>query len=268
MPELYFPQYPTLVHLVGGTCRFAALNEDKNITAASVRAAAAGQKTAALLINSPGNPFGNTLSRSELEALVEVGHPIISDEVYSELCADAPSPTLLEITDDHFVIGSFSKTYAAAGLRLGYVIVPPSMADTMFAVRVSLNVCPSLPSQAMAVELLRSHDMILREHRAFLEEHRRFFARCCELHGLPLSRLPVNGLFGLVDLHDCAPNGSLEFALDLVAHANVATAPGTDFAQADGHFLRVNYATDLRSVEAGVARIRAFIEHARLRLGA
>ncbi len=165
-------------------CRFAEVNDEHNLAAASVKRAMT-PRTTAILINSPGNPFGNILSREELAELAALEIPIISDEVYTHLASTHErTPSVLDVSRDHFVAGSFSKTYAAAGLRLGFLVVPEKYIETIYAVRVTLNICPSLPSQRMGLALLRNHNEIVAEHHKYLLQHRAFFLKCAELHRL------------------------------------------------------------------------------------
>ena len=85
-----------------------------------------GRKTRAVLINSPANPTGNLLSPERIEAIANMGLPVISDEIYHGLVYGREEHTILEYTDHAFVLNGFSKLYAMTGWRLGYVIAPPS----------------------------------------------------------------------------------------------------------------------------------------------
>ena len=87
--------------------------------------------TKAILINSPSNPGGYVMSSENLKGLAAVanvrGVPIVSDEIYQGLIySGEDNNTILEYTNNTFVINGFSKLYAMTGWRLGYIICPPS----------------------------------------------------------------------------------------------------------------------------------------------
>ncbi len=81
-------------------------------------------RTRGLLINSPSNPAGSVMTGQTMQALAELGIPIISDEIYHGLTYEGEEHSILEFTDNAFVFGGFSKAYAMTGWRLGYLIAP------------------------------------------------------------------------------------------------------------------------------------------------
>ena len=81
-------------------------------------------KTKAVFINSPSNPTGNLLSEDRMRAIAEFSPCIVSDEIYHGLVYEGREHSILEFTDNAFVLNGFSKLYAMTGLRLGYVIAP------------------------------------------------------------------------------------------------------------------------------------------------
>lgn len=264
VPKVFFPSYPLLIHMIGATCKFGSLDADLNMTAETIRAAMT-DKTALALINSPGNPLGNLMSRKQIEAVCDLGIPVISDEVYSFLTPGERATSILEVSQDHFVIGSFSKTYAAAGIRMGYLVVPEKWIDVVFALRASLNICPSLPGQKMAMSLLANHDTVVGAHKEYIAKQRELFRELCRVNAVKLVTPPQCGYFGAIDVSDAGGRSSLDVALALVDEFSMATAPGGDFAQEDPHFLRVNYSYSAAGIEAGVARLRACIQGLPLR---
>jgi aspartate/methionine/tyrosine aminotransferase len=81
-------------------------------------------RTKAIFINSPMNPTGNLLSPEVMKEIAGLGPTIISDEIYQGLVYEGNPHSILEYTDNAFVISGFSKAYAMTGLRLGYCICP------------------------------------------------------------------------------------------------------------------------------------------------
>lgn len=260
MPRYYFPPYALLTHAVGARCRFAAVDESFGVTADSIRELIT-PNTAAILLNSPSNPFGHVLPRPELERILNLGIPVVSDEVYGALSTDVFT-SVLQLSGDHVVIGSVSKAYAAAGLRVGYAIVPESLMEAYTTVRVSLSICTSLPAQALAETLISHHDVLVPAHRQYLEKNRKIFIRNCNLHGMRLVSPPRHGFFGVVDTSPYVFDTTESFAIDLARQMNLAVAPGSDFAEQDPKFLRINYSAGASSLEAGFSRLRAYFDFA------
>ena len=103
-------------------------------------AAAIGPNTKGLVINTPNNPSGAVYSRETIARMgqllrdksAEYGHPIylISDEPYREIVfGDEPAPWVLDYYETTLVCYSYSKALALSGERIGYILVPPALAD-------------------------------------------------------------------------------------------------------------------------------------------
>ncbi len=88
-------------------------------------------RTKAIFINSPSNPTGNLLSKERMKAIAELsgekGPFIISDEIYHGLVYEGKEHSILEFTQNAFVLNGFSKLHAMTGLRLGYMIAPKEL---------------------------------------------------------------------------------------------------------------------------------------------
>jgi aspartate/methionine/tyrosine aminotransferase len=128
----------------------------------SAFADALGPDTAAMLLNSPTNPTGAVIPGDDLEALVRHAERtdtvVVSDEVYHGLAYDEAEQTVLEYTDDAFVLDGASKRYAMTGWRLGWMIVPPAYADAVNRLAQNALVCAPNFVQDTGVAALRSGD--------------------------------------------------------------------------------------------------------------
>ena len=82
-------------------------------------------RTRAILINSPSNPTGVVMEPERMKELAKLDIPIISDEIYHGLVYEGKERSILEFTNNAFVLNGFSKLYAMTGWRLGYLIAPP-----------------------------------------------------------------------------------------------------------------------------------------------
>ena len=140
-----FGLYPTQAKMAGVEFRQAPLNEDLTFDFRRLRDCI-DEDTTLVLITSPDNPSGRAAPLEELEALADSLPPaclLVVDEAYVEFAGEGSS--LLPRLDRHpnvALMRTFSKVYGLAGLRIGYAILPPAIADYMWRVRLpfSLNI--------------------------------------------------------------------------------------------------------------------------------
>jgi len=145
----YFPEYRIWIENAGCTCvEVPTRSSDFQLDAEALRVAIT-PKTRAIIVNSPNNPVGTVYTRENLEELAavirdkeaEYGNPIfvISDEPYRELkYGGVEVPWVPDIIDNTLVCYSWSKSLSLPGERIGYVLVPPTVAD---ARRLYLAIC-------------------------------------------------------------------------------------------------------------------------------
>jgi len=126
LPDPYYACYPNFIRYVDGQPVFVPVSEEDGF---KYRPEHIQQHlsplTRAIVINSPGNPTGTVLTAADLKALADLDQIIIADEIYNGLIYDGEEHSILEFTDQAFVINGFSKLYAMTGWRLGYVIRSP-----------------------------------------------------------------------------------------------------------------------------------------------
>jgi aspartate/methionine/tyrosine aminotransferase len=211
-----------------------------------------------VIVASPGNPTGTILDAAELTALVEAaasrGAALVSDEIYHGLEYGRRAPSVLEVTDDAYIVNSFSKYYSMTGWRIGWLVVPEDHVRTVERLQQSLFICPPHASQIAALAAL--------DCEAELEAMRRVYEgnRQLMLDGLPRAGIarfaPPDGAFYVYADVGHLTDDSLGFARRLLEEAGVATAPGVDFDQARGHrWLRLSYAGSPADVAEGLDRL-------------
>ncbi|MDJ0611630.1 MAG: pyridoxal phosphate-dependent aminotransferase [Kiloniellales bacterium] len=222
--------------------------------------------TRAVFVNSPGNPSGWVMPREEQQALLDFcrrrGLWLISDEVYSRFVYDRPASerptapsflTLIEPEDPVIVVNSFSKTWAMTGWRMGWVIHPPSLAETFDRL---VEFCTSGAPHFLQYGCIAA----LEQGEPFAQEMIERCRRGGELVYQRLSPLPrvriarpkgsFYAFFAVDGLTD-----SLAFAKDLVDRAAVGLAPGSAFgAGGEGH-LRLCFASSLEGLSEGLDRL-------------
>jgi len=221
-----------------------------------------GRDLAGLLVASPGNPSGTMLGRDRLAALISATHDsggaFISDEIYHGLHYDTRAVSALEITDDCYVINSFSKYFSMTGWRIGWMVVPGDHVRTIERLAQNLFICPPHASQIAALAAM--------DCREELEANRAVYARN---RALMLERLPEAG-FERIAPPDGAfyvyadvghlTDDSRAFATEILDRAGVAVTPGLDFDPGRGAgTLRFSYARSTADIEEGLARLKEFM---------
>jgi aspartate/methionine/tyrosine aminotransferase len=218
-----------------------------------------------LLVASPANPTGTMLDRAALSALAgycgDRGMALISDEIYHGLTYEAPAVSALELTDQVFVLNSFSKYYAMTGWRIGWMVVPDSFVRTVQNLAQNLFICPSHASQIAALAALSD------EGEAEAAGHLAEYAlnRAALMAALPdlgfTDISPADGAFYAYAGVSRLTNDSRAFCAKLLSRAGVAATPGLDFDPARGHAtIRFSFAQAPEKITEGITRLARFIE--------
>lgn len=215
-----------------------------------------------LMVASPSNPAGTMLGHDGIAKLADVcagrGISLISDEIYHGLHYDDRAVSALEVTDDVYVINSFSKYFSMTGWRVGWMVVPEDHAKTVERLAQNLFICPPHVSQVAALAALDAVDE--------LEANREVYRanRALMLEGLPKAGFdkiaPPDGAFYVyADVSDHTEN-SLAFAEEILDKAGVAVTPGLDFDPRRGaQTLRFSYAQSTEDIREGLSRLQAFM---------
>lgn len=259
IPAVGYTAYPRIVQMFGGIPISAPLDAEFNFSRHQL-ADLISTKTAAIILNSPGNPYGNIASLEMLAEIASFGIPVIFDEVYQLITfAGNFAPSGTQLPGEYFVVNGFAKSFAVPGLRIGFLIVPSSYAEAAESLKVLLNICPNLPGQLLAERLLERSPVLLPAHGNYLRRSRDLFLAACDRYSIPAIGNSQAGFYGILEL----PKGmdSMKAASMLAQDYAVATAPGTDFAKTDPGFLRVNFTKSPKDVEEGLWRISEFLEN-------
>ncbi len=222
----------------------------------------AGLDLAGLMVASPANPTGTMLDRGALGALIEAaqgqGASFISDEIYHGLEYDKKAVTALEISDDVYVINSFSKYFSMTGWRVGWMVVPEDHVRVLERIAQNMFICAPHASQVAALAAMDCDA----ELQANLEVYRR--NRALMQAGLPKAGFdkiaPPDGAFYFyADVSDLTDD-SRAFAAEILDKAGVAVTPGLDFDPVRGNTtLRFSSARATADIEEGLARLERFM---------
>lgn len=195
-------------------------------------------KTKLVVINSPGNPLGNILTKDELyfmDSVVRGQAPIINDEVYDNVCFDWQSPSVMELEDTQSMFittNSFSKAYRMYSRRVGWCIVPDELVTPMTVIQHHTLLTTDPICQFGATKALDYQDEV--EHLRTLYKSRRDYTVEQFEKVESVRAIPALGSFYIT--LDCKKfmemkgiDNSLDLAVKIMEKTNVATVPGSDF---------------------------------------
>lgn len=212
-----------------------------------------------VLLASPSNPTGTMLGKAALAALAKrcatADIALISDEIYHGIEYGKRAVSALEVTDDVYVINSFSKYYSMTGWRVGWMVVPKDHVRRIERLSQNLFICAPHAAQVAALAAMACED----ELEAHIETYAR--NRSLLMEGLPKAGFtkfaPPDGAFYIyADVSDLTDD-SRALAAEILQDAGVAVTPGLDFDPERGHqTLRFSYARSFEDMQEGVLRLQ------------
>jgi aspartate/methionine/tyrosine aminotransferase len=220
--------------------------------------------TAALLVASPSNPTGTLLGATTLQALHDLtsarGGAMVVDEIYHGLVYGEAAATALAVSEDVFVINSFSKYFGMTGWRLGWLVAPLDMVPEIDKLAQNLFLAaPTLAQHAALCAFDPDNMKILEARRMAFRERRDYLLPELRSLGFDISATPAGAFYLYADCSRFTTD-SYTFSQCLLEEAGVAITPGTDF----GIFLperhvRFAYTTSLENLQEGIRRLRSFL---------
>ena len=261
-PNPGFPIYESMIEYVGATAVPMPLLEERQFRFdVDAFRASVNDRTRLIIINSPANPTGGVLERSDLEAIAEVARarqiPVLSDEIYSEILYDgefASISTLPGMKDLTVILDGFSKTYAMTGWRLGYGVFPTELVPHISRLVTNSVSCTATFIQKAGVEALQGPQDAVRE---MVEEFRRRRKVIVDgLNAIPGIRCvnPAGAFYAFPNVSGTGM-GSKEFADLLLNDYGVAALSGTAFGRYGEGYLRLSYANSVANIEKALDRI-------------
>ncbi|MFW2368512.1 MAG: pyridoxal phosphate-dependent aminotransferase [Desulforhopalus sp.] len=222
-------------------------------------------RTRAAMIASPSNPTGTLVPRSELRNIYDLvtakGGHLIVDEIYQGLVYGADCYSALSISDNLFVINSFSKYFGMTGWRVGWLVAPESYIKPLDTLAQNIFISSAAPSQYAALRAISSDCRhILETRKEEFKKRRDYLLPALKRLGFDIPVVP-EGAFYLYANCSNLTGDSFAFAYDLLDSEGVAVTPGKDFgANKPEQYLRFAYTTDIEQMKEGVRRIKRFLD--------
>jgi aspartate aminotransferase len=269
IPKPYWVTFPAIASFCGANSVFIETEETDFILTADEVERSITDKTRLLIINSPNNPTGRVIPSDEMGNIVEVcasrGIYVLTDECYlffayppAEPFTSASLPP--ELRKYVCVAGSFSKTYAMTGWRIGYAIADPEWTKAMVKLQSHSATHPTSFVQYACGKALQDVEETIDAVNSMTNEYDRrrnwFVPALNEIDGFKCA-MPEGAFYAFVDVREMIGNrfsSSAAVADHLLKKAHIVVTDGAGFG-ADG-FLRFSYATSIENLERAVAQMR------------
>ncbi len=266
-PDPGFPIYRSMINFVGAKPVPLPLREDKDFRfdPAEFRSLV-NDRTKLIIINTPQNPTGGVLTKSDLEAIADVARerniPVLSDEVYEQILYEGEHVSLMSLPDmlpHTILLDGFSKTYAMTGWRLGYGVMPLPLAEQMTRLMTNSNSCTSASTQMAGVAALTGPRGEVNQMIAAFRERRDVIVS--GLNQIPGFRCanPAGAFYVFPNIEGTG-RGSKEMENLLLDKAGVAALSGSGFGVHGDGYVRFSYANSIPNIKKALQRIREMVD--------
>ncbi|MBC5829539.1 MAG: pyridoxal phosphate-dependent aminotransferase [Candidatus Eremiobacteraeota bacterium] len=261
-----YPAYPSCASYLQAKATPIPLLESKNfrLDLEELRARVSS-KTKALMINSPHNPTGGVLERSDLEAIAELAQRydflVIADEIYSRNFYERTFASIIELPgmrERTIIVDGFSKAYAMTGWRLGYAIMPEELTPVVTLFNNNTFSCVASFVQMAGIAALTGPDEPVKEMNEIFRSRRDRL-----VHGLnkipKLSCTMPEGAFYAFPNVSNFTRDDKDLAQFLLYEAGVACLGGSCFGKAGEGFVRFSYAASLDDIDVALAKLTQYL---------
>jgi aspartate aminotransferase len=257
VPDPGYPIYRSLVEFIGAKAVSLPLRQENDFRAdVDELARLITPRTRMLIVNSPQNPTGGILTRSDCEAIaaLAIKHDLIvlSDEIYNRLSYDGEHVSLYGIdgmAERTIYMDGLSKAWAMCGWRLGFGSMPVEIAKKMDTLMINSSSCAAAFTQWAAVEAFDAPESeVAVRHMVDL------------LNGIPgfVCARPAGAFYVFPDI-TATGFGDRELAKSLLDEVGVAVLPGRSFGPEGAGHIRLSYAASIENLEEAARRIGQYI---------
>ena len=266
-PEPGFPVYESVIDFIGGKAIPLPLREEVDFRfRIEDLVDSITDRTKLLILNSPQNPTGGTLTASDLTAIAELAQQhrfyILTDEVYSRLLYEGTHQSILSLPgmkEQTILIDGHSKTYAMTGWRLGYGVAPREIADKITRLTINSNSCTATFTQIAGIEALTGPQTFVTQMVNEYQKRRDVIVDGLNaINGIKCVK-PLGSFYVFPNVTEL-PLSCEEMADYLMDEVGVALLPGTAFGKFGDGYLRLSYANSLENIENALERIETAID--------
>jgi aspartate/methionine/tyrosine aminotransferase len=274
-PNPGFPIYESVIRFSGATPVPIRLHESAGFSfSADEVLDKITSRTRLIILNSPANPTGGVVPRSELDSLVAglERHPqvaVLSDEIYGEILYDGAEHVSFlrypSVRDRLILLDGWSKTYAMTGWRLGYGIWPEALFPYAERLAINCHSCVNAAAQHAGIAALTGpREPVDRMVAAFAARREMIVTGLNALPGFRCIR-PGGAFYTFPNITGTGLDArSLQGGL--LDNAGVATIAGTSFGEYGEGYLRFSYANSREAIEEAIGRIGNFLDNLPLQI--
>lgn len=222
-------------------------------------------RTKAIIINTPHNPTGKVFALEELTCIADLCQEFdalaITDEIYEHITFDGekhiPIATLPGMRERTVTINSMSKTFSVTGWRVGWVIAPPHLTDSIRKVHDFLTVGAPTPLQQAGIMALELPESYFQGLAAEYVGRRSMILEILENSGFRCF-VPRGAYYVMTDISGFGFSSDVDFARHLVEKVGVAGVPGSSFyhnSQAGSQQIRFCFCKKYETLTTAGARL-------------
>jgi aspartate/methionine/tyrosine aminotransferase len=266
-PNPGFPIYESVINFVGGVPVPIPLREENGFGFdLDLFAARVSPRTKLIVVNSPQNPTGGVLGRSQLEAIAAIAAerriPVLADEIYRDFLYDGEFVSITGMPgmrDLVILLDGFSKSFAMTGWRLGYGVMPPPLAEHVTRLMVNSASCTASFVQLAGIAALEGDQTPVARMVAEFKRRRDLFVDGLNrLPGVTCAR-PRGAFYAFPNITGTG-RPSAEVAQRLLDEAGIAALSGTAFGAHGEGYLRFSYANSEANLRKALERMRPVFE--------
>lgn len=268
-PDPGFPSYRADIEIAGGVPIPVPLLEANSFSFDfEALEGRISQNTKLLILNSPANPTGGVISKSDLSKIAALARKhdfwVLSDEIYSRLVYGANQAesiyTLEGMGERTIIVDGFSKSYAMTGWRLGYAIMPDALAEKVSLLLMHAVGCTAGFTQRAGIVAIEQSDKAVSGIVKQYEQRRDDFVQGLnQIKGFSC-RLPEGAFYAFPNVSEIGIPSPI-LAERLLNEAGVACLSGTDFGENGDGYLRFSYAASRDQLAKAVERIDSFVSN-------
>ena len=262
-PDPGYPIYESIARFIGATLRPMRLREEADFRPdLDEFRSLLSPRTRLVVLNSPHNPCGSILDRTDLEAIAQAVLPtrafVLADEIYGRIVYEGEQYSIATapgMQDRTIILDGMSKTYAMTGWRIGFGIMRPELVERMAQLMINSSSCAAAFSQMATIAALSGPqdgvDAMVAEFRSrrqiIIDELNRIEGVHC--------RMPRGAFYAFPNVSAIDTNAK-RLADFLLEEAGVACLAGTSFGEGGKGYLRFSYANSQQNIREGMKRLR------------
>lgn len=223
------------------------------------------ENTIAAMLASPSNPTGTLVAKTEMRAIADLiaqrQGRLLVDEIYQGLVYDAEDYTALELTDQAFVINSFSKYFGMTGWRLGWLVVPDGYVDAVDKLAQNIFLAaPTVSQHAALAAFSLDTQTVLRQRRDEFRLRRDYLLPALRNLGFDIPLTPQGAFYIYADCSRFTED-SYTFVHSMLRDVGVAVTPGIDFGKhRAAQHVRFAYTRSVDVLQQAVQRMSVFLK--------